>query len=165
MSDLTPFTDIEEGGGGKGRRVLLFAVFGLAGVLLLGALALLGFVLLMMITGGGQPAATPTSLPTNTAIVQVVTPVSTPTPTAPPTPPGVPTPQPTQPTVVATATAPTQVTPSPTTQPGGPTATPKGGVPDTGVGDIALLIGAGLGLVVILLVLRAVQARGRPGSA
>lgn len=167
MSDLAPYGAETEGGGR--RRILLFVVFGLAGVLLLGALALLGFVLVMTFLSPGAPTNTPTPPVTNTAVVVVITPAATATVPAPtatrpasdvtPTKP----PSDVTPTSSTSGATPTATKPSAST-PAAPTATPKGGVPDTGVGDVALLLGAGLGLVMLLLVLRAVRTRSRPGA-
>jgi len=176
MNELEPPENEEGNGNGGSNRLLLGAIVGLVGLLVVG-LGLLGYIVYNR-SGGlvpGAPAATatpvkPTAAPTT--VVAAATATSPAAPTTAPTkaatatayvPGGTGTPvSATAATATAasasaaTATARSAAVTTPTSQ-----ATPTGGgeMPQTGAGQVSLL--AGMGLIVVVLAARLIRTRGR----
>ena len=184
MNELEPQENGESNGNGNGNgggnRLLLGAIVGLVGLLVVG-LGLLGYIV-MNRSGGVVPAA-PTAAPTATAVAPTTAPatVAPAAPTAVPTKaatatPYVPGGSPTagtgsQTPVSASASTATAVAASAATSTAvskaagantpGAQSTPVGGgdMPQTGAGQLPLL--AGMGLVLVVLTARLIRTRGR----
>jgi len=167
FEEPTDFEPIEEEGGSN--RLFVILAVGLAGLIVLGLVAIGGVLILRNIKNQQELAqVTPVATPTLAVVEQMPTPTPppthTPVPVAPteppePTPTNTPVVQPTQtPTDSEAATATAQAPPATNTPV--PVGTPAGGggdtaqeVPDTGVGGFGLALIA-LGLVAVLFVSR-----------
>ncbi len=134
--------EIAPGGGGPNRLFVVLAV-GLAGLLVLGLLAVGGVLLIPRLLGGGAPPPTARAVTTPTRAIALATtaPTSTPAPTEAPTP-----------TLVNAAGG-------ATTQTVAPTATPSGGqLPRSGLGEDLMLLAGGVVLVLIVFAARRARA-------
>ncbi len=139
--------EIAPAGGGPNRLFVVLAL-GLAGLLILGVIALGGFFVIQNLTRA--PAVSPTR------IAQITTPTRAPSPTEPPTATSVPTEAATPTLVFAAltpvATATSAATPTPTDAPSQ--------LPKSGMGDDMLLLGGGILLVAIIFVARRARFAG-----
>ncbi len=164
FEEPTDFDPSEEEGGSN--RLFVILAVGLAGLIVLGLVAIGGVLILRNIKNQQELAqVTPVATPTLAVVEELPTPTAThtPVPVAPtepaqPTPTNTPVVQPTQtPTEGESATATAQAPPETNTPV--PVGTPAGGgdtpqeVPDTGVGGFGIALIA-LGLTAVLVVSR-----------
>jgi len=138
--------------GGGPNRMFIAIVVGLVGLLVVGALGVLGFFLIPRLQGLAAAPATPT----------LIRPISTPTRAIALAPTATLEPSPTATLVVAPVAPAPAGAGTPTTVVTGTTTagTPGTGMPQTGVGEDLLLLAGGVVLVLIIFAVRQARSTG-----